>query len=84
MSEEKRISDEMRNAYVDGQLDAAEWGSVTERLERDAALREDVCELRTLKDLVRHAYAVPPEPRERARRAAAEISSSVMVPCFDS
>jgi len=70
MSEEKRISDEMRNAFVDGQLDAAEWGSVTGRLERDAALREDVCELRTLKDLVRHAYADPPMPRARPRGTA--------------
>ena len=70
MSEERKVSDEMRSAFVDGQLDAAEWGSITQRMERDAALREDVCELRTLKDMVRHAYAVPPVPREGARRVA--------------
>jgi intracellular sulfur oxidation DsrE/DsrF family protein len=67
MSEERKVSEEMQNAFVDGQLDAAEWASVSERLERDAALREDVCELRTLKDLVRHAYAAPPVPRAPAR-----------------
>ena len=70
MSEERKISEEMRNAFVDGQLDASEWGSITPHLERDVALREQVCELRTLKDMVRRAYAVPPMPRERPRRAA--------------
>lgn len=70
MSEERKVSEEMQNAFVDGQLDTAEWGSITERLERDAALREQVCELRTLKDMVRRAYAAPPIPRARPRRAA--------------
>lgn len=70
MSEERKVSEEMQNAFVDGQLDAAEWAGVAGRLERDALARAQVCELRTLKDMVRHAYAVPPEPRERARRVA--------------
>ncbi|MFY9314643.1 MAG: hypothetical protein WAO95_03680 [Burkholderiales bacterium] len=70
MSEERKVSEEMQNAFVDGQLDAAEWAGVTERLERDALLRERICELRTLKDMVRYAHAVPPGPRERARRVA--------------
>lgn len=70
MNEERKVSEEMQNAFVDGQLDAAEWASVTERLERDELLREQVCELRTLKDMLRHAYAVPPMPQERTRLAA--------------
>jgi intracellular sulfur oxidation DsrE/DsrF family protein len=70
MSEERKVSEELQNAFVDGQLDAAEWGSITERLERDSVLREEVCELRTLKDMVRHAYAVPSEPQGVVRRAA--------------
>jgi intracellular sulfur oxidation DsrE/DsrF family protein len=70
MSEEHKVSDELRNAFVDGELDAAEWARVAQCMERDAALREEVCELRMAKDMVRHAYAEPPA-RRRAREAAA-------------
>jgi intracellular sulfur oxidation DsrE/DsrF family protein len=70
MSEERKVSDELRNAFVDGELDAAEWARVAQCVERDAALREEVCELRMAKDMVRHAYAEPPA-RRRAREAAA-------------
>lgn len=68
MSEERKVSDEMRAAFVDGQLDAAEWARVAGQMERDPELREDVCELRMLKDMVRHAYSVPPAPRRSAAR----------------
>jgi uncharacterized protein len=71
MSEERKVSDELRGAFVDGQLDAAEWARIAEQAERDAALREDVYELRMLKDMVRHAYAVPPARPPRARPSAA-------------
>lgn len=67
MSEEYKVSDELRGAFVDGQLDPAEWARIAEQAERDAALREEVCELRMLKDMVRHAYAVPPARRRAAR-----------------
>lgn len=71
MSEEHKVSDELRNAFVDGELDAAEWARVAQSMERDAELREDVGELRLAKDLVRHAYAVPPSRRRRAREGDA-------------
>jgi intracellular sulfur oxidation DsrE/DsrF family protein len=70
MSDDRGISDEVRNAFVDGQLDTVEWASVAGRLERDAALREDLGQLRELKEMVRQAYAAPPVPRLRVRRAA--------------
>jgi len=70
MSEEHKVSDELRNAFVDGELDAAEWARVAQCMERDAVLREEVCELRMAKDMVRQAYAEPPA-RRRARAAAA-------------
>jgi len=69
MSEQRKISDEMRGAFVDGELDAAEWACVAGDMAREPALRQDVCELRMLKDMVRHAYAVPPARRRRAREA---------------
>jgi uncharacterized protein len=57
MSLEREISQEMQNAFVDGQLDAADWTALVERMGRDDALRRKVCELRTLKDMTRGAYA---------------------------
>jgi intracellular sulfur oxidation DsrE/DsrF family protein len=66
MSEEKRVSEELRGAFVDGQLDAAEWACVAAEMEGDPRLRDEVCELRMLKDMVRHAYADPPARRPRA------------------
>jgi intracellular sulfur oxidation DsrE/DsrF family protein len=62
MSREREISQEMQNAFVDGQLDAADWTALVERMGSDEALRRRVCELRTLKDMTRSAYAgVHPE-----------------------
>ena len=65
MSREPEVSREMQNAFVDGQLDAADWTAMVERMGADEALRREVCELRTLKDMVKGAYA-----EARPRRAA--------------
>ena len=65
MSHEREVSREMQNAFVDGQLDAADWSALVERMGNDEALRREVCELRTLKDMTRSAYA-----GVRSRRAA--------------
>jgi intracellular sulfur oxidation DsrE/DsrF family protein len=69
MSEERRISEEMRGAFADRQLDPADWAAMAGAMERDPALRQDVCELRMLKDAVRHAYAAPPARPSRASPA---------------
>jgi len=57
MNQKPEVSQEMRNAFVDGQLDAADWTAMVERVGADEALRRQVCELRTLKDMTRSAYA---------------------------
>jgi intracellular sulfur oxidation DsrE/DsrF family protein len=57
MSREREVSREMQNAFVDGQLDAADWTALVERMGGDEALRRQLCELRTLKDMVKGAYA---------------------------
>jgi hypothetical protein len=57
MSHEQKFSAEMQNAFVDGQLDAADWTAMVQRMGEDEALRCQVCELRTLKDMVKGAYA---------------------------
>ena len=68
MSQESRVSDEMLGAFVDGQLDGAEWASVARELDADERLREEVCRLRALKGMIRHAYPLPPAARRQRAR----------------
>lgn len=70
MSEEQKISEEMRGAFVDGELDSADWARVAGTAEHDPALREDICQLRMLKETVRHAYATLPARANRKQRLA--------------
>ncbi|MDX1376249.1 MAG: hypothetical protein R3357_11830 [Burkholderiales bacterium] len=58
------VSREMQNAFVDGELDCAEWAAMLERIGADAGLRREICELRVAKDMVRGAYAGV-KPRDR-------------------
>ncbi len=70
MSQEPKVSDEMLGAFVDGQLDGPEWASVAKAVEGDERLREEVCRLRALKEMMRHAYPLP-DRAERGRARAA-------------
>ena len=54
------ISEEQLNAFVDGELDTPEKDNLFAMLENDAALAHQVCELRAIKELVRHGHAQPP------------------------
>lgn len=56
----QEISNEQLNAFVDGELDLPEKDGVFAMLEADAELAQEVCELRTIKELMRHGYAEPP------------------------
>ena len=82
MSHEQKFSDEMQNAFVDGQLDAADWTAMVQRMGEDEALRCQVCELRTLKDMVKGAYA-DAHPRRTAlpanRRGWALVAGLALV-----
>ena len=60
------ISDEFLNAFVDDQLDGAEKSDTFDAIERDDVLKERVCELRGLKERMRHAYEHPPVPGRAA------------------
>jgi len=51
-----RFSDELLNAYVDGELDAGDRRWIEEAMEQDAGLLERVEELQGLKRLVASAY----------------------------
>jgi intracellular sulfur oxidation DsrE/DsrF family protein len=70
MSHEVKVSDEMLGAFVDGQLDGPEWAEVAKAVEGDERLREEVCRLRALKGMVRHAYPMPAAARGRRARLA--------------
>lgn len=56
MTDGQRFSDELLNAYVDGELDAEERQRIEEAMQHDAELRTRVDELNDLKHLVRSAY----------------------------
>jgi len=82
MSHDQEVSREMQNAFVDGQLDAADWTALVQRMGQDEALRCQVCELRTLKDMVKGAYA-DARPRRTAlpanRRGWALVAGLALV-----
>lgn len=56
MTEQQKLSDELLNAYVDGELDADDCRSIEEAMQEDERLRERVGELKDTKRLVRDAY----------------------------
>lgn len=63
MSNDKRPSDELINAFVDDELAATERAHMLEQIHADEALRQQACELRMLKDMVRAGYREPPVSR---------------------
>lgn len=87
MNEKLHGSDEYLSAFIDGELDGGERERALAALDADAQLAQRACELRRVKDLVRHAYAdvrAPGgehrSPRARAGLAArAAIASALIV-----
>ena len=69
------ISDELINAFIDGELAAPERERVLQAIDADAVLRERVCALRAVKQQLAHAYDVAAPStrpvRSPARRAVA-------------
>lgn len=53
------ISDEFLNSFVDNQLEPAEKTQAFDTISRDESLKDRVCELRGLKELMLHAYSQP-------------------------
>lgn len=54
-----RISEEHLNAFLDGELDTEDRDRVFEAINRDEHLRAETCELRTAREMLRHAYDTP-------------------------
>ncbi len=85
MTQEKSLSDEFLNAFVDNQLAAEEKSRTYIEIGRDESLNRQVCELRKLHDLVQLAYhdAPPPptrrQPTPHARRLRFGVAASVVL-----
>ncbi|ADE11934.1 anti-sigma factor [Sideroxydans lithotrophicus] len=60
MKSNANISDELLNAFVDNELETNEKSEILDVIGRDDALKGRVCELRGLKEMVKHAYHHPP------------------------
>ena len=69
------ISEERLNAFIDDELDAQEKSEVFEALEEDRELSRQVCELRQLSELVRHAYDKPPAIEQYRPQPARTINA---------
>jgi len=54
------VSDEILHAFIDGELDVAESEKLIARMQGDKALAQRICVLRSLRSMVRLAYAEPP------------------------
>ncbi len=63
--ENERLTPEYLNAFVDGEFAADERARVMALLESDPEFKMRACEVRTLKEMVKGAYAEAPAPRAR-------------------
>ncbi|MCF8199774.1 MAG: hypothetical protein K9J42_13485 [Sulfuritalea sp.] len=68
MNQELKFSDEHLNAFVDNQLGTQECDEILTAIATDAELGQRLCELRSAKELVRHAYGRVPNSRRPANR----------------
>jgi intracellular sulfur oxidation DsrE/DsrF family protein len=63
MMNTQQVSDELLNSFVDSELSMHETGELFSLIGQDDALKERVCALRGLKEMVQHAYNRPPVNR---------------------
>ena len=84
MSRQIPTSDEVRNAFVDDELSVADGRRVRELSLEDAELRLDLCELQSVKALVRDAYSEvePPAARRQNRPLQWRLVASVACACL--
>jgi intracellular sulfur oxidation DsrE/DsrF family protein len=59
---ESSYTDEQLNLFIDNQLDTDEKDAIRHSILEDAALRERVCQLKAVRELVGYAYENVPEP----------------------
>ncbi|MHB8622592.1 MAG: hypothetical protein ACYC9J_04065 [Sulfuricaulis sp.] len=62
MSQERNLSDELVNAFIDGELTPEEKAQVYAQLTNNNGLNRQICELHKVRDLIQFAYKDPPIP----------------------
>lgn len=70
-SDDKLISDEHLNAFIDNQLDADEKSRILATIKADSELSHRACEIKRLRELVQHAYELPSARAEHGGHARA-------------
>lgn len=73
MTNDTQVSDELLNAFVDGELDSAEKSRLLGLIASSDELKNRVCELWQLKEMVGGAYPLATQP-QAARRGARYVS----------
>lgn len=63
---DKTYTEEQLNLYIDQQLDTEELDEIRHTILEDAALRERVCQLKAVRELVGYAYENVPVPESAA------------------
>lgn len=83
---EQLFTDEHLNLFIDDQLDTAEKDVIHQAILDDVALRERVCQLKAVRELVGYAYESTPEPKQNntpgrnyTRRALQGIAASLLI-----
>lgn len=65
---DQNISDEYLNSFVDNQLDSAEKIRAYDFIRKNDELKDRVCELSNLKEMMLHAYQRPPDYQHQNRK----------------
>lgn len=83
---EKLFTDEQLNLFIDGQLDTDEVDLIHQAIVDDMSLRERVCQLKAIRELVGYAYDNAPEPEHEdkpddnfGRRRWQGIAASMLI-----
>lgn len=59
---EQHFTDEQLNLYIDEQLDTDEMHQIHDAMSKDSSVRERICQLKAVRELVGIAYQSPPLP----------------------
>ncbi len=62
------LSDDKLNLFIDEELDSAEMDEIRQQLLEDPSLRERVCQLKAVRELVRYAYEKVPGEQQGGKR----------------
>ena len=87
MKDSNYISDEELNAFLDEQLDTRERDRVLDAINQDSSVNQRMNELRQIRDMVQHAYMLPPRrtntdsvsPLSSMQRSSWAIAASVLL-----